>query len=107
MSKWTKNSRRAMAVFAAAATIAAGAAWTARQVPLDWEHGEFRASKTTVDLEFTSAIELKRFEPPRDLVSAPTRARLYTLDLLTQAGWEILDVEQSEREWVYLMRRAR
>lgn len=90
-----------------ATTVLVGmAAWAGQGVP-EWEHGELRAAKKIVELQFTTAREIQQFETPRDLTLAPDRSRLYALDLLQNAGWQLLEVQQTDREWVYLMRRAR
>ncbi len=91
---------------AGAAVLAGLAAWSG-QNRIEWEHGEFRAAKTIVDLEFSTAAEVQKFVAPRDISASPTRSRVYALDLLDRAGWQLLDVSQTDREWVYLLRRAR
>ncbi|KAA0216432.1 MAG: hypothetical protein DYG94_04605 [Leptolyngbya sp. PLA3] len=88
------------------AAIGAGAAWS---VPpkLDWEFGELQSARSAVDLRFVTGEEVTTFGVPSVLRNAGPQAKLYALDLLTDAGWEIISVDQTERDWVYLMRRAR
>lgn len=86
--------------------VAGGAAWS---VPpkLDWEFGELQSARSAVDVRFVTSKEETTFEVPAVLRASAPRAKLYALDLLTDVGWEIISVDQTERDWVYLMRRAR
>lgn len=89
-----------------AVVIGTGAAWS---VPprLAWEFGELQSARSAVDVRFVTSEEVTSFEVPAVLRASVPRAKLYAMDLLTDAGWEIISVDQTERDWVYLMRRAR
>lgn len=86
--------------------IGAGAAWT-MQPKLAWEFGELQSARSAVDVRFVTSETVTTFEVPAVLRASASRAKLYALDLMTDAGWEIISVDQTERDWVYLMRRAR
>ncbi len=83
------------------------AAWAAQPpiIPV-WEHGELRVAQTGVHVRFTRADGSEVLYPPDEICRSAVRSKLYYLDGLTAAGWELLEVDQSEQDWVFLMRRA-
>jgi hypothetical protein len=106
LSRTTK--RTALALSAGLMMVAGLAAWAARPEPyFQWEFGELRVAQSAIDIRFTRTNGIECFVPPRELRSSGGRAKMYYLDWLSSVGWELVDVSQTDRDWVYLMRRAR
>lgn len=90
-------------------TIAGLAAWNAQPpvlIPV-WEHGELRVANSSIHVQFTRAEEIEILTPPNKVGQSAARIRVYYLDAFNAAGWELLDVDQNQQAWVFLMRRAR
>ena len=56
---------------------------------------------------FVQGDDIDDLEVPREVCGTATQLKLYFLDRLTTAGWELLEVDQTNHDWVYLMRRPR
>lgn len=104
----TRRAKRAGFVGLGLAVLACLAAWSARPEPRrQWEHGELRAAMNVIDIRFARAAEIECFFPPRELRGSVERSKMFYLDWLGSVGWELIDVSRTDRDWVYLMRRAR
>jgi hypothetical protein len=93
---------------AGAALVGGLAAWSAPPgTPRHgWTHGELRVPLSGVpDMAFVQSDDVEVLEAPRDFYGSATQLKLYYLDRLATAGWELLEVDQTQRDWIYLMRR--
>jgi len=102
----SRRIRLALASVAGISVVALGAA-SSGPVKTAWQYGELRSAKSAVDVRFVTSAEATCLTPPEQVHSSATGSKLYFIDLLTDAGWQIVSVDQTDRDWVYLMRRAR
>lgn len=102
-----KRMIRTLGLAAVGAVLAGGlGAWSVQPVVAPaWTYGELRVALSGIHLRFVQAEDTDILKPPQEVRRSSTRSKLYYLDRLTGAGWELLEVDQTEQDWVYLMRR--
>lgn len=82
------------------------AAWANQpEVIPEWSHGEFRVALEGLNMRFIQSGDSEYLTPPNEVRRSLVQSKLYFLNRLTAAGWELVDVDQTEQDWVYLMRR--